>query len=343
MNPNLPIYFHENQLLHRPKTYLSRGKMREPQEKPERMYQIIQALKSKGYLIQSPKDFGIAPITEVHSLGFVDFLKNSHQRWMELQEDWGDEVMSNVFIRENNRAIGVLAQAAKYLADGSAPIGPDTWKSVYWSAQTALACAEALLAGEKRIVGLTRPAGHHARYDAAGGFCYLNNAAIMAHYLSKHFPRIAIVDTDMHHGQGVQEIFYRRKDVLYVSVHGDPVNFYPVVAGFADEHGEGEGFGYNRNYPLPHGSTEETWLKTVDEALDYAMSFAPDILIHISGFDVYYDDPQAKVKASTSAFTVLGDKLKSLNLPMISLVEGGYHVEKLGENMLAFMQGFDGE
>ena len=129
------------------------------------------------------------------------------------------------------RCRGILAEAARYQADGSCPIGEKTWEAAYWSAQAALTAADDILGGADRAYALCRPPGHHARRDAAGGFCYLNNAAIATESLRTRFARVAILDPDMHHGQGIQEIFYQRSDVLYISIHGDPTNFYPVVAG----------------------------------------------------------------------------------------------------------------
>ncbi len=204
----MKAFFHPSQDLHIPKTYFTRGQMRQPQEVPDRTGQV-------------------------HDLGYLRFLESAHRRWMEM-EDWGDEVMSNIFVRSPNALRGVLAEAACYLADGSCPIGENTWKAAYWSAQTALGAADALIAGERYAYAVCRPPGHHARKDAAGGFCYLNNAAIAAEHLKSRFPRTVILDTDMHHGQGIQEIFYNRSDVLYISIHGDPTNFYPVVSGFED-------------------------------------------------------------------------------------------------------------
>ncbi len=336
----MQIFFHPEQLKHRPMSYLSRGKMREPQEKPERMYAVLKAIDEMGLEVQTAQDHGTAALLGVHTPGYLDFLKNAHAEWMKLPDDWGDEVLSNVFIRENNREIGILAKAAKYLADGSAPIGAETWTSVYWSAQTALSCADQILAGEQLAIALTRPAGHHARKDAAGGFCYVNNAAVIAQYLKQKYQRIAIIDTDMHHGQGVQEIFYDRDDVLYVSIHGDPTNFYPVVAGFADEYGTGAGFGFNKNYPMPHGTDEEGYFEYIDQAVDYVKIFQPDVVIHIMGFDVYVDDPQAKCSVSSAGFSRVAEKIKSIGVPTISLIEGGYCVEKLGENFKYFVRGF---
>lgn len=337
----MQIFFHPEQLKHRPLSYYSRGKMRQPQEKPERMYELLKAAEEMSLTVDTAQDFGTAPILDIHTPGYINFLKNAYQEWKALPEDWGDEVLSNIFIRENNREIGVLAKAAKYLADGSAPIGQDTWTSVYWSAQTALSCADALVkSNEDLMIGLTRPAGHHARKDGAGGFCYINNAAVIAQYLRQHYKRVAIIDTDMHHGQGIQEIFYERSDVLYVSVHGDPTNFYPVVAGFADEYGEGAGYGYNKNFPMPHQSSEEAFFKYLDQAIDFVKLYQPDVVVHVMGFDVYVDDPQAKCSVSTSGFKTVAEKIKSLGAPTVSLIEGGYCIEKLGDNFKSFMSGF---
>lgn len=337
----MQIFFHPEQLKHRPQSYYSRGKMRQPQEKPERMHELLRASQEMGLPVSIAKEFGTAPILGVHTPGYISFLKNAYTEWKALPEDWGDEVLSNIFIRDNNREIGILAKAAKYLADGSAPIGQDTWTSVYWSAQTALSCADALIKQDADLmVGLTRPAGHHARKDGAGGFCYINNAAVIAQYLRQHFKRVAIIDTDMHHGQGVQEIFYDRDDVLYVSVHGDPTNFYPVVAGFADEYGAGAGHGYNKNFPMPHGSSEAAFFDYLDQAVDFVKLYQPDVVVHVMGFDVYVDDPQAKCSVSTEGFQTVAEKIKSIGVPTISLIEGGYCIEKLGENFKSFMRGF---
>ena len=337
----MKIYYHPLQMLHKPLSYFSRGKMRQPQEKPERMEAFLQAVEKSEYGLSEVSDFGISPITKVHDLGYVHFLKTAYQEWQALPEDMGEEVQTSVYVPDDsNPLIGVMAKAARYLADGSSPIGEHTWTSVYWSAQTSLTAAQGLLDGEQQSVCLTRPAGHHARKDRAGGFCYLNNAAIAAEHLRTKYAKVAIIDTDMHHGQGIQEIFYERDDVLYASVHGSPVNFYPVVAGHENERGRGKGFMYNYNFPMPHGSSEQVFMDNVDKALDVVRTFAPDVVVHVLGFDVYVDDPQAKCAVSTQGFTELAAKIRSLNIPTMVLVEGGYLVEKLEDNLDAFIQGF---
>ena len=339
----MKIYSHEKQKLHHPKSYFSRGQMREPQEKPERLVELLKAPEALGLTVITAKDMGIEPILAVHDLDYVDFLKHSYDQWMAVDEEMGEEVQTTIYMANNNDGLGILAKAAKYQADGSAPIGKHSWTSIYWSAQTALNAADSLLEdkdGQNNIqICVTRPAGHHARKKAAGGFCYLNNAAIIAQHLRQKFKKIAIIDTDMHHGQGIQEIFYDRKDVLYTSVHGSPIDFYPVVAGHEHERGTGEGYGYNVNFPMPHGTDEVGFFDYVDKALATVEIFNPEVIVHVLGFDVYKDDPQAKCHVSTEGFQVLAQKLKELNKPLIVLVEGGYCIEKLNDNFQSFLSG----
>jgi acetoin utilization deacetylase AcuC-like enzyme len=338
----MQAFFHPAQDQHLPRTYFTRGQMRQPQEVPDRTSQMLEGLRELGVKIAEPADQGAGPISRVHDLGYLRFLQSAHRRWMEIPEDWGEEVMSNIFVRSPNAMRGILAEAGRYLADGSCPIGAHTWEAAYWSAQTALAAATALLDGERCAYAVCRPPGHHARRDAAGGFCYLNNAAIAAQQLTARYPRIAILDTDMHHGQGIQDIFYQRSDVLYVSIHGDPTNFYPVVSGFEDECGEGEGRGYNINLPMPHGSSEEDFFLRLEEALAAIRLFQPDALVLALGFDIYKDDPQAKVAVSSEGFARLGGQVRNLDLPTLVVQEGGYHLATLSANVQQFVHGLEG-
>ncbi|UCF26041.1 MAG: histone deacetylase family protein, partial [Ralstonia sp.] len=186
---------------------------------------------------------------------------------------------------------------------------------------------------------LCRPPGHHARREAAGGFCYLNNAAIAAQALRAKFKRVAILDTDMHHGQGIQEIFYDRADVLYVSIHGDPTNFYPVVAGFDDERGAGDGLGHNVNLPMPHRSPESVFFAKLEEAIGALERFQPEALVLSLGFDIYREDPQSQVDVSTEGFGCLGQAIGAIGLPTLVVQEGGYHLPTLAQNAAAFFGG----
>lgn len=337
----MKAFFHPTQDLHIPRSYLSRGQMRTPLEIPDRTAQILKGLEQLNYSVEKPTDHGMRAISKVHDLSYLTYLESAHRRWKASEEDWGDEVMSNIYVRERNPRRGLLAETAYYLADGSCPIGPDTWDAAYWSAQSALSATDAILRGDRNAYAVCRPPGHHARRDAAGGFCYLNNAAIAAEVLAERYPRVAILDTDMHHGQGVQEIFYDRSDVLYVSIHGDPTNFYPVVAGFEEERGTGAGLGYNVNLPMPHGSSEDTFFDRLEEAAAVLRMYQPDVVILTLGFDIYKEDPQAKVAVTSRGFNRLGARVAALGMPVLVLQEGGYHLDTLAENTRQFFTGLE--
>lgn len=313
--------------------------MRKPQEVPARLDHLLAAVEQLGFSVQQPGDHGREPLLAVHRPAYVDYLEGAYREWHEIPEDWGDEVMSNIYIREGNPLRGALAKAARYLADGSCPIGAHTFTSAYWSAQSAIAGAHAILGGASVAYALCRPPGHHARAEGAGGFCYLNNTAIAAQVLRGQVAKVAILDADMHHGQGIQEIFYARSDVFYVSIHGDPTNFYPGVAGFEDERGSGDGEGFNLNLPLAHGSSEADFLARLGQAGAALKAFAPDVLVLSLGFDIYERDPQSKVAVTHAGFARFGEQVRSWGLPCLVVQEGGYHLETLEENARRFFTG----
>lgn len=337
----MKIYYHSNQALHNPQTYFSRGKMRTPQETPERVIEFQKGIQNAGKAITVPQDFGFDPITRIHGFAYVDFLKTAYQEWHDTSNDWGDEVIPNIFIKENNALKGILAKASYYIADGSAPIGEHTWTSVYWSAQSAINAAEDIVMGNKLSMAISRPSGHHARKESAGGFCFLNNAAIAAQYLldKNAAQKILILDTDVHHGQGIQEIFYDRSDVMYISLHGDPTNFYPVVAGYENERGTGDGLGFNINYPFEHGASEEVFFQYLDKAVEDIKVFNPDIIIHNMGFDVYKEDPQTQTQVETANMARIATKIIQIGKPTLILIEGGYHIDTLSANLTSYMNG----
>lgn len=338
----MKVFFDQQQALHHPLTYLSRGQMRAPQEVPTRCDRILDGLAALDYPILSPDDHGLRPLARVHDLAYLRFLKSAHRRWVAMPEDWGVEVMSNIYVRHPNPRKGILAEAAYYQADGSCPIGAQTWTAAYWSAQSALSAAAAVLDGDQVAYALCRPPGHHARRDAAGGFCYLNNAALAAVALQSRFPRVAVFDPDMHHGQGLQELFWDRDDVFYVSVHGDPTNFYPVCSGHEDERGAGAGLGYNLNLPMPHGSAESVFFERLDDAVQAMELFDPDVMVVSLGFDIYHADPQSRVAVTTEGFRRLGETLAAFGRPLLVVQEGGYDLDSLSANTQAFFSGLNG-
>ncbi len=222
------------------------------------------------------------------------------------------------------------------------PIGADSFRGILASAATAQAAAEALLGGHGTTYALCRPPGHHAGPDRAGGFCFLNNSALAATVLRERFSRVAILDIDLHHGNGTQDIFYYRGDVWTGSLHADPTDFYPFFWGGANEEGMGEGLGANVNLPLPLGSDGATFIEALENLIARMEAFRPEAVVIAVGLDAHRDDPLAGMALETEDFAVVGRRLARLAQPAVLVQEGGYPTEYLGDNLAAFMKGFTG-
>ena len=199
-----------------------------------------------------------------------------------------------------------------------------------------------MLAGERSVYALSRPPGHHAFADLAGGFCFLNNSGIAAEALLKAGRRPAILDVDVHHGNGTQGIFYQRRDVLTVSIHADPARFYPFFWGHADERGMGEGLGYNLNLPLPRGTNDADYLTALDTALARIRSFGADVVVVALGLDAHENDPFKGFKVTTPGFARIAAAIAGLGLPAVIVQEGGYLQDDLGANLTSFLSGYLG-
>jgi acetoin utilization deacetylase AcuC-like enzyme len=207
----------------------------------------------------------------------------------------------------------------------------------------ALTTADLVLGGELAAYGLCRPPGHHAARSMYGGYCFFNNAAIAAEAIvGATGQRVAILDLDYHHGNGSQQIFWRRGDVRYVSLHADPDYDYPYFLGRADETGEADGAGENLNLPLPPGTTDEAYLAALDRALE-AISVVPGSVVVVSlGFDTYRDDPIGTFALTTAVYHEVGRRVAGIGRRLVILLEGGYHRPTLGENTRAWLRGADG-
>jgi acetoin utilization deacetylase AcuC-like enzyme len=248
-------------------------------------------------------------------------------------------------IHPDRRDVGyprsVVAQAGYHMSDASAPIAEGSWESILWSAWSAVHAARFLLDGESSAYALCRPPGHHAFADMAGGFCYLNNTAIAAQMLRRAHARVAILDVDLHHGNGTQSIFYDRGDVLTVSIHADPERFYPFFWGYAGETGTGDGEGCNLNLPLPRGSRDDAFLAALDTAIRKIADFKPGALVVALGLDAFEGDPFGGLGVTTAGFGKIGRRIAtSLRLPTLLVQEGGYLCDALGDNLTAFLEGF---
>ncbi|MDQ2703713.1 MAG: histone deacetylase family protein [Pseudomonadota bacterium] len=337
----MKAYFADEQRRHDPKSFLSSGAPKPNPEVPERIERLIAGAKAAGCTIERPKRFGLGPIAAIHTPEYIEFLQRIFERWQRI-EGASAEVIPNIhpIARGGSRPDSAVGQAGYHMADTSCPISAETFDSSCWSAWTAVAAAEAVGAGASSAYALCRPPGHHAFADVAGGFCFFNNSAIAAERLRKSTDRVAILDVDLHHGNGTQGVFYRRDDVLTVSIHADPVRFYPFFWGYADERGEGPGLGYNLNLPLPRKTGDDGFLEALSAGIRRIEAFAPDALVVALGLDAFEGDPFGGLSVSTPGFARIGEAIAGLRLPTVIVQEGGYLCDALSANLTSFLTGF---
>jgi acetoin utilization deacetylase AcuC-like enzyme len=326
---------------HDPDRFTVPGDARAYWEVPARADALAGALIAGGLAMKPAGDHGLAPIARVHDAGYLSFLQTAFARWQALPGA-GPILRGQAYAvrHKGRRPDAVAGQAGWYLASPSAPIVAATWTAALGSAHAAIDAADVVISNERYAYALCRPPGHHAHTDMAGGFCYLNNAAVAAQrMLDAGAGSVAILDFDVHHGNGTQQIFYERDDVHYVSVHGDPAGLYPWFAGYADETGAGRGLGWNLNLPLPAGARNEAFTAAVGQGLDAIAGKRPAALIVSVGFDAQQGDPAANLSVDAAGFETVGRQVAALDLPTVLIQEGGYLVERLGRNLTAFLTG----
>jgi len=305
-------------------------------EAPVRVRTIIKEIQPTGLFRQiTPRHFSEEHIKEVHESRFVDYLKRVCARI-----DPGESIYPYVFpIRNVARPPKELpVRAGYYCIDTFTPLNENAYRAARRAVDCALTGAEQIIEGDRLVYALVRPPGHHAERKAFGGFCYFNSAAIAGHMLSR-FGTVAILDIDYHHGNGTQDIFYMRKDVLTVSIHGHPSFAYPYFSGFKDEVGEGQGVGFNRNVPLPEQIEGGDYTRALEDALHLIAKFKPHFLVVALGFDTAKDDPTGTWMLRAKDFENNGRKIGALGLPTLVVQEGGYRVRSLGRNARNFFIG----
>ncbi|MEO7911139.1 MAG: histone deacetylase family protein [Roseiflexaceae bacterium] len=326
------------------------GKLIPPHEAPIRVRMILEALERAGIgPLQPPRAFDLDPIRAVHDHDYLAYLAQAYEHWVAAGGDPAAVLPSTLAVRwMSRRSVGPLVAPGYYSFDLSAPIVAGTYRAARATADAALTGAALLLEGQRLVYALCRPPGHHAGRDLYGGYCYLNNAAIAAHFLgvgSRAFPqpphRVAVLDIDFHHGNGTQQIFYERDDVLFVSIHADPAREYPYFAGYADERGAGAGAGFNLNFPLEAGVTNTRYLAILEQALTAIADFAPRFLVLSAGFDTFGGDPIGDFALTAAAYPLLGQRVAQLGLPTLVVQEGGYAVAALGENAIGLLRGLN--
>lgn len=338
----MKVVFSAAQLAHGPPHFLSSGREQPNPEVPERAERLLAAAQAAGLEQVEPPDLGRAPLASVHSPEYLAFLENIYRRWQYIP-DASASVMPNVHPDRRDRAYpkSAVGQVGYHVYDGSCPVSADTWDSARFSAYSAAHAASIVADGDTACYALCRPPGHHAGRDLVGGFCYFNNAAVAAERLCTQFDRVAILDVDVHHGNGTQDVFWRRDDVLTVSIHADPLRFYPFFWGHAHERGAGRGLGYNLNLPLPRGTSDEDYLLALDAAIGRVRAFAPGALVVALGLDAHESDPFEGFAVTTDGFARIASKIAALDLPTVLVQEGGYLSEHLAANLESFLHGFE--
>ena len=340
----MQIFYSDSHKLHNPPFEMFEGGVRMPYlENPDRMERILSALKGHNWAeIIPPEDFGLESILAVHDAGYVEFLRIAFDEWMREEASYEKTALLPATFPPrgwSHRPKSVLGQAGYYLFDLSVPITDGTYQAALSSANCALSGAKAIENGQRSAFALCRPPGHHAGRSFGGGYCYLNNAAIAAQWLSTT-GKIAILDIDYHAGNGTQDIFYERNDVLTISIHADPDFEYPAFCGYVDETGAGPGAGKHHNYPLPEGTDDNVFLSALTNALSMIQSFSPKFLVLSAGMDLYTGDPLGVFNVTRNGIQDIGSHIAKLKLPTLIVMEGGYNNAELGENIVTLLRTF---
>jgi len=322
-------------------------------ERAERIRATLEA--DGGFAVEAPTEHGTDPILAVHDPGLLRFLEEA---WpaaraqaigrpnliadtfpnFRMFEGMSADVIAG--IEETQFAAG---RAGWWGLDTANPLVAGTYGAARAAVDVALTTADIVLDGERAAYGLCRPPGHHAARSMAGGYCFFNNAAIAAEALTRATGQpVAILDVDYHHGNGTQQIFWRRGDVLYVSLHADPERQYPFFLGRANEIGEGEGSGANLNIPLPAGTDDETYLAALDRGLEAIAATPGNVIVVSLGFDTYGHDPIGDFALTTAVYHECGRRVAALGRRLVILQEGGYYRPALGANARAWLRGAEG-
>jgi acetoin utilization deacetylase AcuC-like enzyme len=305
-------------------------------EAPVRIRSILRELeKTSLFRTCTARTHAERYLTSVHDRDYVAYFRRVCRNLPA-----GQSLYPYVFpIRNNARPPRELAvRAGYYCIDTFTPLSANAWLAARGAVDCALTAAGLVLEGQRLAYALVRPPGHHAERRAFGGFCYFNNAAIAAQMLSD-YGRVAILDIDYHHGNGQQVIFYRRSDVLTISIHGHPRFAYPYFSGFEDEIGEEEGAGCNLNLPQPEQLSAEQYLAVLDKALKKISRYQPDYLVVCVGFDTAKGDPTGTWSLTAGDFMQVGQAIGGLKLPTLLVQEGGYRTRSLGSNARSFFTG----
>ncbi len=352
-NSPTPVVASDLHRLHAASTGTWVGVTIRSEEIPERIDEIVKTLESAGHPILATGAHDDRVLETVHDRGMIEWMRGAHAAWIVAgypTDPGQDQVTAYAFPTERflgGRPLRLPtspgALAGVYAMDTMTQVGAGTWEGARAAVDTAMTAADLVAHGARSAYAACRPPGHHAGRDYFGGSCYLNNAAVAVETLrAGGLERIATIDIDAHHGNGTQEIFYGRDDVITGSVHVDPAaGWFPHFVGHADEVGSGRGEGHNRNVPIPPGSDDDAWLAGLDRLVDFAAGHRPDAIVVSLGVDAEVSDPESPLRVTAAGFTAAGERVASLGLPTVFVQEGGYVLSTIGELVAAVITGFD--
>lgn len=329
------IVYPSHHVRHRPPSEIFNGESEPHAEVPERIEQIHAALRDmSGVRVTLPKRFPLSWREAVHDRAYVSYVAEAGRLA-------GSTYMyPSVFPYAGHGEVSnPIALRGQYAFDLYTPVSSTTYQAACGSAMAALTAASLVRRGDIHAYALCRPPGHHAERSRMGGYCYFNNAAIAANYLS-HRGKVVLLDIDVHHGNGSQHIFYERRDVMVINIHADPSEKFPYFSGSAQETGVGKGIGYNMNFPLVLGTTDEAYHPVLQQAVRHIEKYAPQYLVVSVGYDAHIDDPIGGLRLSTDYYHRMASTIASLGLPTVLVQEGGYNTGKLATVAKTFVSGF---
>jgi len=343
--PSVPVFWDEAQLLHAPTQELSEGGFIPYPESPARAEAIRSVLAREPWAaFQAPGPLDESLLWQVHDADYVALIRGAWAAWR-AEGNAGDALPGcwPARGRRDLKPARIQARLGQASFDAGTPIMAHTAKAVEAAAAIGQSVGEAVAGGAPLVFGLCRPPGHHAGRDYMGGYSYFNSAALAVEaMLRAGAARVAMLDVDYHQGNGTQDIFYARGDVFFCSLHADPAHDFPYFWGCADERGVGEGLGATLNLPLPRGTDWADYRPALRSGLEAIAAFRPEALVVSYGADTYKDDPISHFRLTTADYAAMGAEIAGLGLPCGVLMEGGYAVDALGDNVSAFLQGLRG-
>ncbi len=323
--------------LYDPKYEVVSGEKVPHHESAVRIKSIMSALRKEGFTLKKvSKLMPLSSLLKIHDAEYVKFIKTSSQE-AKIDEWRYPSIFSRV---KNHQVAKSLINQGFYSFDTYTPIGSKTYQAAIESASAAYRAAIMIKRLKSPVsYAVCRPPGHHAESSRMGGYCYFNNAAVAADYLSVN-GKVVVLDVDFHHGNGTQQIFFNRKDVLTISIHADPALRFPYYYGFENEIGIEDGKGFNRNYPLPMKVNNWYYHKVLLRAINTIVRYNPKYLVIGLGIDGHKDDPIGEFKLTTKYYNRMAKAIASLKIPTVIVQEGGYNVKILGRAVISFLNGF---